>query len=71
MFMFWIWFINFLCIVFGLVLIIKTEFVYNISWYANHNVDKSGKEQMKVMIKFSGWFMIIATVIWSITILRY
>lgn len=65
------WSVNVIAFIFGLFLIFKTEYFYNISWYAKHKVDETGKNYVIVMMRFSGVALVIAVIIWSIKLLIY
>ncbi len=65
------WIVNLLVVIFGIILITKAEALYKFSWYSRHNVDRTGKNYVILWMKFSGIFLIIVVIIWSILILTY
>ena len=69
--LFFAWSVNVIAILFGLILIYKTEYIYKNSWYAKHKVDDSGKIYIMSMMRFSGVILIILVIVWSIKILTY
>ena len=65
------WSVNVIGVIVGWFLIYRTEYLYKISWYEKHKVDHSGKRHIIFTMRFSGVFLILMVIVWSLMILAY